>query len=551
MTGAKLSGATVATTNKTHEIGVITTDPKTVDSPYAWYVLVVLMGVYTLCWMDRTILSILAEDLKSHFLLTDAQLGFLHGTAFGVFYALFGYPFGRLADRWNRVRLLSICIALWSAMTVFCGLAASVGQLVTARIGVGIGEAAANPSGYSLISDWFSRMRRGTAFGLYSCGFYLGQGLAFALGGLVVFFWLSNFGEIGPFGLRGWQAAFLLVGLPGVALALLVRSLHEPERGLSEGTRPPEERDIWPRFFADVATVIPPFTIYRAARNGRTPLIINISIAFAMALLSWVLVRVTGDILQWIALGIGCYSAFSSAHMLRHNDPATFALTWQTPAFVYVMIGFGFASMLTLNMGFWTAPLALRALSLDKATVGAVLGITAAVCGMAGVITGGRLSDMMVGRYPAGRVYVGIASAVLPVPFVIGMCLTHDPWLYFLFNVPVVFFGIMWMAAGAATIQELVLPRMRGTASVTYALVSTLLGSALGPYLIGKISSVRGSLAEAIMAGLLTVPVALGTLWMASKHVQSAEASKVRRAEAAGEVVRTASDRQSAELAER
>jgi len=513
------------------------------NSRYAWYVVVVLMGVYTLSWMDRTILSILAEDLKHHFSLTDAELGFLHGTAFGVFYALFGYPLGRLADRWNRVRLLSICIALWSAMTVFCGLAANVGQLVAARVGVGIGEAAANPAGYSLISDWFSRSRRGTAFGLYSCGFYLGQGLAFGLGGLVIFYWMLAFGEIGPFGLRGWQAAFLLVGLPGAAMAVIVGSLREPERGLSDGTRPPIEHNIWRRFFGDVATVIPPFTIYQAARNGRRSLAANTGVALSMVLFSWVLVRFTGDLLQWIALGIGYYAAFSSAQMLRYRDPATFALTWQTPAFVYTMIGFGFTSMLTLNMGFWTAPLALRALPVDKATVGAVLGVTAAVCGMAGVIFGGRLSDAMIGRYPAGRVYVGMASALLPGPFVIGMCLTHNPWLYFLFNIPVVFIGIMWMAAGAATIQELVLPRMRGTASVTYFLVSTLLGSALGPYLIGKISAVRGSLAEGLMAGVLAMPVALAALWMASRRVQSAEASKIRRAEAAGEVIRMTDER--------
>src|SRR5688572_8464675 len=92
----------------------VETSPSAVDSPYSWYVLVVLFCVYTLSWMDRTILSIVAEDLKVRFGLSDSELGFLHGTAFGVFYALFGYPLGRLVDRWVRVRLLAICLALWS-----------------------------------------------------------------------------------------------------------------------------------------------------------------------------------------------------------------------------------------------------------------------------------------------------------------------------------------------------------------------------------------------------------------------------------------------------
>lgn len=512
-------------------------DPGAVDSPYAWYVLVVLMGVYTLSWMDRTILSILAEDLKARFMLSDAELGFLHGTAFGVFYALFGYPLGRLADRWNRVRLLSICIGLWSVMTIFCGLAANVGQLIAARIGVGVGEAAANPSAYSLLSDWFSRGRRGTALGLYSTGFYLGQGLAFTIGGLVVYYWFSTFGEVGPFGLQGWQAAFLVVGLPGLGMALLVSMLREPKRGLSDGTHPPEEAGIWPRFFDDVASVIPPFTFYQVARCGMLPLTVNVAAAAIVALGAWALIGATGDTLQWIALGIGCYAAFSSAQMLRNRDPATFALTWKTPAFLYTMIGFGFASMLTLNMGFWTAPLALRSLPVDKATVGTVLGLTAALCGMSGVFLGGRLSDIMLRRHPAGRIHVGLASAVIPVPFVIGMCLTQNPWIFFLLNLPVVFVGIMWMAAGAATIQELVMPRMRGTASVTYFLVSTLLGSALGPFLVGKISAATGSLATGITAGLLAVPFACTALWMAGRHVQSAEATKVDRARAAGDGV--------------
>ena len=137
------------------------------DSPYAWYVLCVLIIVYIFSSMDRTILSILAEDIKQSFAISDSQLGFLHGTAFSVFYALFGYPMGRLVDRWSRTRLLAIAIAVWSTMTIICGLSSTLGQMTAARIGVGIGEATASPAGFSLVSDWFTKQRRATALGIF------------------------------------------------------------------------------------------------------------------------------------------------------------------------------------------------------------------------------------------------------------------------------------------------------------------------------------------------------------------------------------------------
>ena len=122
---------------------------------YAWYALIVLVIVYALNFIDRQILSILAEDIKRDLGLEDAQIGFLYGTAFAVFYALFGIPLGRLADSWYRGRVMAIGLALWSSMTALSGFANSFAMLAVARIGVGVGEAAASPAAYSMISDWF------------------------------------------------------------------------------------------------------------------------------------------------------------------------------------------------------------------------------------------------------------------------------------------------------------------------------------------------------------------------------------------------------------
>lgn len=505
------------------------------DSPYAWYVLFVLIIVYTFNAMDRTILSILAEDIKRSFGMSDTQLGFLHGTAFGVFYALFGYPMGRLIDRWKRINLLAIGLAMWSTMTVICGLSTTMFQLVASRIGVGIGEATASPAGFSLTSDWFTKKRRATALGLFIGGLYLGQGLALAVGGTIALRWEEAFPAAKPFGLMGWQAAFVAVGLPGLLLAIWVWTLREPRRGLSDDVTRPEATNIWPRFFGDVASVIPPLTMIQAARSGRGPFLSNVAVALLAALCAVLLIRWTGDTMQWCTIAVGYYAAFSSAQSMKHRDKPTFALTWGTPTFLMAMIGFGSVSMVNIIMGFWVAPLALRGMDIDKSSIGFILGGTTAVCGVLGVIVGGKLSDMMLKYSQSGRIWVGIGATILPVPFIVVMCNTQTPWLFFLCNAPVAFLGNCWLAAGAATIQELVLPRMRGTATTTYFLASTMIGSGLGPYLVGKISALTGDLATGILCGLVVVPIATLALWLCARGVERAEATKWERAYAAGE----------------
>ena len=207
---------------------------------YSWYALGVLVLVYMLNFIDRNILSILANDIKADLGLTDADLGFLYGTAFGVFYALFGIPLGRLADSWHRVRLMTIGLALWSVMTAASGFAKNGAMLTVARIGVGVGEASASPSAYSLLSDWFPKKMRGTALAIYSAGLYLGAGISLMLGGLIVEGWNRAYPGGGPLGLVGWQAAFMAVGVPGLMLAMWVFTLREPTRGAIEGLPEPK-----------------------------------------------------------------------------------------------------------------------------------------------------------------------------------------------------------------------------------------------------------------------------------------------------------------------
>ena len=237
------------------------------DRRYANYVLFVLTIVYVLNFIDRQILSILANDVKRDLGLTDADIGFLFGTAFGVFYSLFGIPLGRLADGWSRVKLMTIGLALWSAMTAFSGLARSGAQLTLARIGVGVGEATASPCAYSLLSDYFPKERRATALAIYSSGIFIGGGMSLFLGGAIAEHWNRAYPD-GSWGIVGWQAAFLAVGLPGLVIAVWVSTLREPVRGSADNiitTLPPHPfRD----FLGELVTIVPPLTLIGAARRG-------------------------------------------------------------------------------------------------------------------------------------------------------------------------------------------------------------------------------------------------------------------------------------------
>ncbi|MEZ7830108.1 MAG: MFS transporter, partial [Gammaproteobacteria bacterium] len=197
------------------------------DNPYASpsarkYALVVLTLVYTFNFIDRQLLSILQESIKVDLSLSDSQLGLLTGFAFAMFYVTAGIPIARFADRSNRRNIVAVSVGLWSAMTAVSGLVQNYGQLLAARVGVGVGEAGGSPPSHSIVSDIFPPEKRASALAFYSTGVNLGILFGFLFGG-----WLNEF--------FGWRVAFMVVGIPGVLLAILVRTtVREPIRGLME-----------------------------------------------------------------------------------------------------------------------------------------------------------------------------------------------------------------------------------------------------------------------------------------------------------------------------
>ena len=174
----------------------------------AWIVLGVLTIIYVLNFVDRQIVAVLASPIRKELGLSNLEIGYLYGTAFSLFYAIFGIPMGRLADVWSRRWVITLGLLIWSVATMVSGLATGLGLLVSARILVGVNEAACSPAAYSLLSDYFPAKNRATAISIYSSGIFVGIGLAFLIGGYISE-WYS------------WRTAFLVVGAPGILLAII------------------------------------------------------------------------------------------------------------------------------------------------------------------------------------------------------------------------------------------------------------------------------------------------------------------------------------------
>jgi predicted MFS family arabinose efflux permease len=198
--------------------------PITLPGNRAWFALTVLCLVYALNFLDRQLLSILAKPIQDELHVTDGDIGRITGFYFALFYCVISIPVGWLADRSNRVRVLALACALWSAATTACGFARTYPQLMISRMAVGIGEAGGVPPSYAIISDYFPSGRRGAALGLFNLGPPIGQAMGIAFGASIA-------------AAYSWRGAFLSLGGVGILMALFVfRFVHEPERGGLDAT---------------------------------------------------------------------------------------------------------------------------------------------------------------------------------------------------------------------------------------------------------------------------------------------------------------------------
>ena len=322
----------------------------------------------------------------------------------------------------------------------------------------------------------------------------------------------------------------MAVGLPGVLLALWVASLREPSRqpDAATGVRHPLAD-----FFVDLSMLLPPFTLIHAARRGVKAALINLAVAAAMIGFAWVMIKLTKNLPQWSAIAFGYYAVFSWASTLRRHDPATFKLIWGTPAFICTALGYGLVSLGAYALAFWSAPYAEEELGLPKAELAFVLGGSGALSGFLGVILGGRMSDWLRTRNPSGRILVVMFGIVAPVvPIWLGFT-TASPTLFYAMNFLAGMFAAAALGAAAATTQDLVLPRMRGTATASFFLATTLVGLGLGPYMVGAISELSGSRQTGVLSLIGVAPISLALLIYAYRTLPQAEATIAERAAAA------------------
>jgi hypothetical protein len=329
-----------------------------------------------------------------------------------------------------------------------------------------------------------------------------------------------------------------------------VMTLREPQRGASDGLPQPVVRpNAWRDFGRELMAILPPLTLVNVARIPgalRPNLVFLAATVATAAALAWL----TGTWAQWAAYGLGVYAVFSWVQSLRVRDPATHRLIWGTPLVLTLVVAFGSIAFVTYAVSFWGPPYVLRTFYPDPTgpalyiggmraaeEVATILGWTAAVASAVGVISGGVISDWWRRHDPRGRLFVNMIAAVAPAPIVFVMFTTEDLALFYWLNPLAHVFSALWVGAAVATLQDVVLPRMRGTAGATYILGTTMVGLALGPYFAGQMADFFQSLRIGVFSLFIVPPFTVAALWIAGRGLAEIEATKVERARAAGEPI--------------
>ena len=394
---------------------------------YRTYVLIALMLVYTLNFIDRTLIAVVAQPIIESFSLTDSQWGLLYGPPFALFYAAMGLPIAMWADRSNRVRIIALCIILWSIMTALCGLAIGFATLLFFRIGVAIGEAGGTPPANSILGDYYKPASRATALGIYSMGVTLGSVLANLFGGPIAQMKGEDFGALlGSIGLgglfsgidwantEGWRIAFVVVGLPGVLVALIVwTTIKEPPRGYSD----------------------PPGTVNEKA---------GFMDAFQEVL--------TKPTFWWMAIG----------------------------ASLVAFVGYGIAS--------FQAPFLQRVHGLGVRDAAIQYGAPLSALAAAGTFLGGVITERFSKRSQTAIAWVPGVGLLLAVPGYITGLLTNNLALVFPALALGAICHYAYLGAQYNIASGVVTSRSRATAVALLLILVSIIGNGIGPYFVGFFS---------------------------------------------------------------
>jgi len=512
----------------------------------AWYALFLMSLMQSISLLDRQILAILAPAIKADLNVGDAEMGLLSGTVFALFYALFSLPLGRLSDGWSRNKLLAISLTLWSAATALGGFASSFAMLVVARLGVGIGEAASQPAGTSLIFDYWPKERRGFVMSVIAAAIALGIGGSLVVGGLAADWWSTSYPNSN---LRGWQFAFLVAASPGFILAVLIWLLREPQRGLMDGIPTPPDPHPFRAARQVLGSVTPGLNWLNLKRQGAAASVwrhnflwlagIVIGMFYLIKLtqfyaprppLAFGTVHVDAHILQWSVIGFGLFALVNLMQNLKLTDASAYQVITRSPTLLAAMAVGALQSVLNYGLMFFNPSFLMRYYELPMRDAAWQFGITAASVGVIGPLIWGPLSDRLNLRFPgAGRAWVAL--------FAMGVSPVMSFWVY---NAPdagqfylrFVLYSVVltgWLPPLYAILYDQVLPRMRGITSSVYLLVATIIGLGLGPYVVGMLADATGDLRTAMLSiNVVAIPIVMLMLLIAKRVKQDEDALMVR-----------------------
>jgi len=395
---------------------------------YHRYALSLLLVIYILNFLDRQIVNILAEPIKRDLGLRDWQLGLMTGLAFALFYTVLGIPIARLAERSNRVRIIAVSLAVWSLFTAACGFAQNFLQLLLCRIGVGVGEAGCSPAAHSLITDYTPPERRASALAFYSMGIPLGSMAGMALGGLIA-------------DAYGWRTALLVVGAPGIFVALVaVCTLRET----------------------------------RVPNAAPTPTNTTPSFGDAMRELA------SKRSFWWAATGASLtsfatygHSAFYGSFFLRNHAEQIDAIALTVNA----ATGWGLGA---------------------TGLIGVSLGLMIGVAGVLGTFIGGFSADRLGMKDKRAYVDVPAIAALIGMPFAAAAFLVPNVLVAIALLIVPTLLKSFWYGPVFATAQSLVRARSRATAAAVLLFIVNLVGLGFGPLVVGALSDMLAvSLGEA------------------------------------------------------
>jgi MFS family permease len=434
------------------------------------------IGIFAgLCWLyicihlDRQILAILAESVKSDLRIGDPALGVLTGSAFSIVYALLGLYFGRIADLADRLKLVRIGAWVWSLASIGAAFAPGYAPLIAARAGVAVGEAVATAAAVSLMAELAGERYRARASSLFFACAFLGAGLAAVLGGATVSFFRESTS------IAGWRAALVLVGAPGIAGAVYLSCYR----------------------WSDVARDAP------QPNGGRAVTAVLVAVSLLSVFAQMTLSPNKGaPVAVLLAAGAGTYWVYC----LRRDHAASFRATLGQITFCWLLLAFAAVLFMDFAASFWLMPFAQRRFGVSAAVAGAQLGGLMIAGGIAGCAAGGWIADRWRQHSAAGRVWTALIAALAEAIAILIAIMQSDYTLFVLAFGMFCFASGGWTGVAAAIGMDIVPPAHRGTGVAVYFLVTTILGPGLGAWVAGVLSGVLGSI-SASLAACCTVTV--------------------------------------------